>query len=380
MKKRPLVITAQRNGQRADVRIEGAIASWDKANAADVRTAIARMQGEGVRDAHVYIDSEGGSVLETKRILAVLRMLPGRITGEGGAMVASAATYLGAKLDDFRVRPDTAYMVHKPSAAVLGNEDELKAELKAIEDITKDYRATYAKKTGKTEDEIEALWSKGDRWYTGTEAVAEGFVDGLVDDEEEEEDDWMDDAAVARIAACGCPDSKLPKARAATHAHNNEEQMDIKAMRALLGMPESATEAEVLARVKAVKEENERHAQAALDLRKAEVKGILDKAIAERKLTEAHRASYELKFTAAFDATKAEVEALTAAPKMAEEVRQGAASEAQGKASTGRDAWTFKEWAEKDLKGLQALMASAPDKFAALYEAHYGRKPELPKA
>ncbi len=376
MKKRPLVITAQRNGQRADVRIEGAIASWDKANAADVRTAIARMQGEGVRDAHVYIDSEGGSVLETKRILAVLRMLPGRITGEGGAMVASAATYLGAKLDDFRVRPDTAYMVHKPSAAVLGNEDELKAELKAIEDITKDYRATYAKKTGKTEDEIEALWSKGDRWYTGTEAVAEGFVDGLVDDDEEEDDDWMDDAAVARIAACGCPNDKLPKARAATHAHNNEEQMDIKAMRALLGMPETATEAEVLARVKAVKEENERRAQAELDQRKAQVKAILDKAVAERKLTEAHRAAFELKFAAAFDATKAEVEALVAAPEMAKETT-GAKAEGQPK---GRDAWTYAQWAEKDLKGLQAMMASDAQKFTDLYEAHYGVKPVLPKA
>lgn len=384
MKKRPLVITAQRNGQRADVRIEGAIASWDKANAADVRTAIARMQGEGVRDAHVYIDSEGGSVFEAKRILAVLRMLPGRITGEGGAVVASAATWLGAMLDEFRVRANTTYMIHKPGAAVDGNEDDMKAGLKLLEDITKDYRATYAKKTGKTEDEIEALWSKGDRWYTGAEAVAEGFVDGLVDDEEEE-DDWMDDAAIARIAACGCPNDKLPRLRQgfggrSQHNNNNEEQMDIKAMRALLGMPESATEAEVLARVKAVKEENERHATAQADLRKAEVKGILDKAIADRKLTEAHRASYELKFTAAFDATKAEVEALTAAPKVAEEVRQGATTEAQGKAVTGRDAWGFKEWAEKDMKGLQALMGTDPDKFTVLYEAHYGRKPELPKA
>ena len=74
------------------------------------------------------------------------------------------------------------------------------------------------------------------------------------------------------------------------------------------------------------------------------------------------------------------VEALAAAPKVAEEVRQGAANEAQGKANTGRDAWTFQEWAEKDLKGLQGLMASAPDKFTTLYEAHYGKKPELPKA
>lgn len=380
MKKRPLQITAQRNGQRADVRIEGVIASWDKANAADVRTAIAGMQAQGVRDAHVFIDSEGGSVFEAKRILAMLRMLPGRITGEGGAIVASAATWLGVMLDDFRVHASTSYMVHKPLAGAEGTEDDLKSALKLIEDITKEYRAAYAKKTGKTEDEIEALWGKGDRWYTGAEAVAEGFVDGLVadqdDDDDEQDDDLFDEEAVARIAACGCPNDKLPKARAATHAHNNEEQMDIKAMRALLGMPETATEAEVLARVKAVKDENERRAQVELDMRKAQVKAILDKAVAERKLTEAHRASFEAKFSAAFDATKAEVEALVAVPELAKETT-GAKVEGQPK---GRDAWTFKDWAEKDMKGLQALMASDAQKFTSLYEEHYGVKPVLPKA
>lgn len=374
MKKRPLHITAKANGRQADIRIEGVIASFEGASAKDFGASIARLAAQGIQDAYVFVDSEGGSVLEAKRIVAAMRKLTGRIIVEGGALVASAATYIAVKADEFRVRPDTAVMVHKPMVGVDGNEDEITSTLKAIKDITQEYRAAYAAKTGKTEDDVEALWAKGDKWMTGTEAVAEGLADGLMDEEAEEEG-W-DVEAVARIAACGCPDSKIPKARAA----NNQEEMDIKAMRALLGMPEGATEAEVTARVNELKLANERHLAAAAELRKNEVRVILDKAVAERKLTEAHRASYEAKFTAAFDATKAEVEALSAAPKVAEEVRQGAASEAQSKAQTGRDGWSYKEWAEKDLKGLQALMASAPDKFTALYEAHYGKKPELPKA
>lgn len=380
MKKRPLQITAQRNGQRADVRIEGAIASWDKANATDVRTAIAGMQAQGVRDAHVFIDSEGGSVFEAKRILAMLRMLPGRITGEGGAIVASAATWLGVMLDEFRVRATTSYMVHKPSAGVDGTEDDMKSALKLIEDITKEYRAAYAKKTGKTEDEIEALWSKGDRWYTGAEAVAEGFVDGLVadqdDDDDEQDDDLFDEEVVARIAACGCPENKLPKARAAI----NNDEMDIKAMRTVLGMPEGATEAEVVARVNELKQANEQHAAATVAQRKANVKAILDKAVAERKLTEAHRASFEAKFAAAYDATKAEVEALMPAPELAKEVRQGAANKAHGKANTGRDAWTYDDWARKDEKGLLAMMKTDAEAFKALYADRFGKEPVLPTA
>lgn len=367
--RRPLVITAKANGRVADIRIEGAIFDFGDSSARAIASQLNAMRASGVRDAHVYIDSEGGSVIEAKRIVDHLRMLDGRITGEGGAMVASAATYIGLHLDEFLVRPATAYMVHKPQGMVMGNEDAVKSELKALEDITKEYRAAYAKKTGKTEDEIEALWGKGDRWYTGEEAVAEGFVDGLVEDEDEDDDD-MNEEVVDRIAACGCPKNKLPKVRA--RATNNT--MDIKALRALLGMPETATEAEVLARVESLKKDNERHIQAAADLRKAEVKVILDRAIAERKLTEAHRASYESKFTASFDATKAEVEALAAAPELAKVVGGGPSAAAP----TGRDAWTYNDWMSKDEHGLRALVTTDKAKFIALYEAHYGRKPELP--
>ncbi|MBK9598565.1 MAG: hypothetical protein IPO60_09695 [Flavobacteriales bacterium] len=100
--------------------------------------------------------------------------------------------------------------------------------------------------------------------------------------------------------------------------------------------------------------------------------------MAERKLTEAHRASYEQKFAAAFDATKAEVESLTAAPEMAKEVQAGAATTATKQAV--RDAWKYEDWADKDNAGLRGMMTTDPDKFSALYEDRYGRKPELPKA
>ncbi|MBK7247273.1 MAG: ATP-dependent Clp protease proteolytic subunit [Flavobacteriales bacterium] len=371
MKKRPLRITAQANGRRADIRIDGMIASFRETNAKEFERSIAELKAQGIADAHLYIDSEGGSVLEAKRIVASVRAFGGRVTGEGGAMVASAATYIGAHLDEFKLQKYTAYMIHKPETEVRGNEDVVASDLKALGDITKEYRAAYAKRSGKTEDEIEAIWSKGEQWYTGEEAVAQGFVDGLVDDYTES----VDEETLARMAACGCPKDKLPKQ--AQHEHNND-RMNIEAMRASLGMPNTATEAEVLARVNELKTANDRHVATAKELRTNEVKSILDKAVAERKLTEAHRASYEQKFAAAFDATKAEVESLTAAPEMAKEVQAGAATTATKQAV--RDAWKYEDWADKDNAGLRGMMTTDPDKFSALYEDRYGRKPELPNA
>ena len=163
--------------------------------------ALAELKAQGIADAHLYIDSEGGSVLQAKRIVASVRAFGGRVTGEGAAMVASAATYIGAHLDEFKLQKYTAYMIHKPETEVRGNEDVVASDLKALGDITKEYRAAYAKRSGKTEDEIEAIWSKGEQWYTGEEAVAQGFVDGLVDDYTES----ADEETLARMAACGCP-------------------------------------------------------------------------------------------------------------------------------------------------------------------------------
>lgn len=368
-KRRPLVLTAQRNGRKADVRIEGVIASYEKANARDFESQVSQLIASGISDAHVYIDSEGGSVLEAKRLVSALRKFTGRITGEGGPAVMSAATYVGLHLDEFKVQRTTAYMFHKPQTSVAGNEDEVEADLKGLRDITKEYRTAYAKKTGKSEDEIEKLWSKGDCWYTGEEAVAYGFVDGLVEDDQAE----VDEEAVMRIAACGCPANKLPKA----HAAINQPTMDIKALAALLGMPLTSTEAEVTARVSELKLANDRHLAQAEALRKTEIKSILDKAIADKRLTEGHRASYESKFTAAFDATKAEVEGLSAAPSVAAEVAAGGAADATAVAAARKDkdyAW----WAKNDPKGLQEMMAKDKAGFTALFQAHYGKAPVFP--
>ncbi len=374
-KRRPLLLTAQRNGRKADVRIEGVIASYEKANAREFEAQIAQLVASGISDAHVYIDSEGGSVLEAKRLVSALRKFTGRITGEGGPAVMSAATYVGLHLDEFKVQRNTAYMFHKPQTSVAGNEDEVESDLKGLKDITKEYRTAYAKKTGKSENEIEVLWSKGDRWFTGEEAVAEGFVDGLVEDDQDE----LDEDAVARIAACGCPANKLPKA----HAAINQPTMDIKALAALLGMPLTSTEAEVTARVNELKLANDRHVAQHEALRKTEIKTILDKAIAEKKLTEGHRASYESKFTAAFDATKAEVEGLTAAPNVAQEVAAGGAADATASGAAAMQARKDKDyawWAKNDPEGLKALMTKDTAAFTALYQAHYGKAPVIAKA
>lgn len=362
-----LNITAQLQNGRAEVRIDGDITMWED-TAGTFRMQLQGLLAQGVRDAHVYLNTRGGNVFSANEIVNEVKRFPGRVTGEGGAMVASAGTYIMLHLLDFSMASNGMVMIHKPKGVFEGNEDEVLSEVEGLKKVTQNYRALYAKAMGKTEAEVEAMWKDGDVWLTAQEAKDLGLVKRITDEALITEEDVQD------IAACGAPKDKLPKAAAAAPTTTT---MDIKALRAALGMPENATEQEVLAKAKEMKELNERHIQAAADLRKAEVKTLIDAAIKDRKITEDYRASFEAKFAANHEAAKKELEALKPLLTMSAVVDAGKAEGATAAAAKGREGWKYDEWASKDLKGLQAMMKSDPERFAALYEERYGSKPDL---
>lgn len=364
---RHLNITAQAMNGRAEVRIEGDIDAW-KDSAASFRAQMQLLVSQGVRDAHVYLNTRGGSVFEANEIVNEIKRFPGRVTGEGGALVASAGTNIMLHLQDFGMPSNGMLMIHKGTGMVEGNEDQVASYLELLKKLTAQYREAYAKKMGITTEQVEELWGKGDKWYTAQEALAAGLIARITDAVE------LDEEEVQDIAACGAPKDKLPKAAAAA---STKDHMDIKALRVQLGMPETATEQEVLAKVKQLQDAKTAADQAAATARTNEAKSLIDAAITAKKITEAHRKGFELKFSVDFEATKAELEAIAPVASVA-----GAAAPAVGgaEAPKGREAWDYKTWAEKDLKGLTAMMKDKPDVFSALYEAKYGVKPQLPKA
>ncbi len=364
---RPLSITCEARDGKAVIRVVGDITGWSN-TADDFEQQVDGLVRSGVRDAHVYINTRGGDVFQANEIVNAIKRFPGTLTGSGGAMVASAGTMIALHLAEFKMASNGMWMYHKPEGSFDGNEEQVASQLKLLKDLTAQYRALYAERAGLTEDEIEKRWAKAPVWLTAQEALAQGFISGIADAEPMPEED------VNALAAMGAPKDKL---KIAASAAPNQPTMDIKALRTILGMPESATEEQVLAKAKQLKEANERHLEAAAQLRANEVKALIDKAITEKRITEAHRKGFESKFNADFDATKAELEAIAPVATLKTEPATPGSGAAVAK---GREAWDYPTWADRDLKGLHALMKSDPEKFAALYEAHYGVKPTLPTA
>ena len=69
---------------------------------------------------HIYINSPGGECFEANEIVNVIKKFPGKITGEGGALVASAATYIAINCTSFSMPANGLFMIHQVSGGACG--------------------------------------------------------------------------------------------------------------------------------------------------------------------------------------------------------------------------------------------------------------------
>lgn len=217
----------------------------------------------GVTDANVNINSEGGSVFEAQRVVNELKRLR-NVTCTVGALAASAATYIICHFET-DCYATSQFMIHKPSTEVWGNEDQIKSDMKLLENLTNIYRSTYAKKFQKTEDEIEEMW-KNDYWFDAKEALSLGLVTSYITEEI-----WYDAQTVARMVACGCPykpEIKNPE---------NNKKMNIIAQ--ALGVSEELNEAQIVEKINALQSERNTWKQKFEALQKDEAENLVGTAV-----------------------------------------------------------------------------------------------------
>ena len=242
----------------ASVRIIGSI-GWET-NADEFRAEVEKLISEGISDCHIYINSPGGSCFDANEIVNIIRGFKGKITGEGGALVASAATRIAAECATFSMPENGIYMIHKPSGVAMGRSNDIESYLKLIKDLEAEYLSVY-KKMAVDEAELLAKWEAGDWWLTAKEAKEKGFITGVIKKTE------IDEKTTALIASCGCPFAVVPTE--IQSVITNKKSMRIIAL--ILGLPEDATEEQITAKIK------ELQAKAGItDTLQAEIAGIRD--------------------------------------------------------------------------------------------------------
>jgi ATP-dependent Clp protease, protease subunit len=356
----PLEITAVKKDKTAYIGIKGSIYRWNTASSFDVETVIKGYKADGITKAQIYINTIGGDVFEASEIVNLIKDNFTDVKIIVGAVAASAGTYFLTQWHSTAKR-NSQFMIHKPMGNPSGNEDEIEAGLKLIKNITQDYKAAYASKMGITEDEVEKLWAKGDYWMTAKEALKLKLIDAIDD-----EDEKIDASARMLLVACGAP--RIPKIE---NNQNQNKHMELSVLAVSIGLPSTATQAEVDAKLAqlvksaataeglvlaaATKEASEKTAK---------VKALLDGAEKDKKITAEQRPQLETLANADY----ASAESFIGGMKSITAISEGLNPGKTGEGEKGREAWTYADYQEKDQKAFEALDEKVQ---GSLIDAHY---------
>lgn len=353
-------ITATKSGTRAEIRIIGTI-GWET-DSETFRAQIDNLVKEGIRDAHLYIHSPGGNCFDAAEIVNILAKFKGDVTGEGGSLTASAATYIALHCRTFSMPENGMFMVHKPSGGAYGSAADIEAYLKLMKDTEKQYYDTY-KAVVKNPTSFDEKWNSGDWWMTAREAKEQGFITEISAKTK------ITREAQAQLKACGCP------FEIEINDDLKGKEMDLKTTALLLGLPETATEEEVKEKLRA-------NAKASADLtalltaqaerrkteRAAKIKTALDKAVAEKRIKADARAAWEKMMNDDLETAEAALSAIAPLEKPSSKIDKSPEGK---KTFRGK---TFAELQDENPEALADLEKENPEVFADLFNETFGGK------
>lgn len=124
---------------------------------------------------NVEINSPGGDVFAGLAIYNGLRSSGKKVNVKVLGIAASAASLVAMAGDEIEMPENAMMMIHNPWSFAVGDADELRATADVLDKIGTSLVTTYAKRTGKDEDEIKALLD-AETWMSAQEAVEMGFA------------------------------------------------------------------------------------------------------------------------------------------------------------------------------------------------------------
>lgn len=161
-------------GEDATLYLYDVIDPYWGVGASEFNKALANLNGKKVT---LRVNSPGGDVFDGRAMAAAIAQ-HGNVHAVIEGLAASAATYVTAACATVTIAAGSFYMIHEAWTMAYGNKGDLTQTAALLGKIDDSIVADYAKKTGKSNDEIIA-WMQAETWFTAEEAVENGFVDSI---------------------------------------------------------------------------------------------------------------------------------------------------------------------------------------------------------
>jgi ATP-dependent Clp protease protease subunit len=147
---------------------------------------IALATDDAASDIALWIHSPGGSVPSMLAIRDVMRLIPCDVATLALGLACSAGQFLlsAGTRGKRRALPHARILMHQGSAGIAGTAVDIELQAADLRHTRDTVLRLIAQDTGQP---VERVFedSLHDRWYTATEALAYGFIDGIVQDFDE---------------------------------------------------------------------------------------------------------------------------------------------------------------------------------------------------
>lgn len=134
---------------------------------------LAQKRGKRVK---LHVNSIGGEITNGIAIANAIEKHPGGVDIVNDAMAASITSYIAVSGVSLTMTEGSRMMIHNPWTLAVGDAREMRAAADMLDTARDSMIGRYAKKTGKTPEEIMAMLD-AETWMTADAAVEYGFAD-----------------------------------------------------------------------------------------------------------------------------------------------------------------------------------------------------------
>lgn len=317
----------------------------------------------------VRINSVGGDVFSGIAIYNALKSSTADISLYVDGLAASIAGVVALCGKPLYMSKHAKLMLHNVSGGAWGSAKELRETAELIEDLEKDLSAIVAGRLKMSAGEVRSRYFDGkDHWFTAEQAAGLGLIDGIFDGEEPEH--VGEDATTEELY-------NAFNNRLSNRAQTNQDMALLDELKSVPSFANVATESEAVAaartlenkatKVAALEKAVEGYKNQIAELQAKELKAILDTAVAEKKIAEAQRVSFEALLKADFDNAIALLDTL---PKG---VPHQMVNEWIAPEGVPEDKFKGKTWAQLDSENLLGeLKAQNKALFMQLFKREFG--------
>lgn len=172
---KPKLFKVENKADEATIYLYDAIDNFFGINAQEF---VSELHGIKAPTINLRINSPGGDVFDARAMATAISNHPSKIIAHIDGLAASAATYIALAADEVRISDGGFFMIHNAWTMAFGNSDDMRAMGGLLDKIDATIVNDYAKKTGKSADEIKA-WMSAETWFTAQEALDNKFVDAI---------------------------------------------------------------------------------------------------------------------------------------------------------------------------------------------------------